>query len=112
MFYLITYLLFEIIAAMVLIPWETLPSEMTKDFNERTKLSTCRMFVSATGTFLATFVPGQLIKHFGQDNPYAYFINGLFFAVIYAICIFISYKVTWERELTPEMEKELLDFNT
>ncbi len=30
---------------MVLIPWETLPSEMTKDFNDRTKLSTCRMFL-------------------------------------------------------------------
>jgi len=107
-YYLITYLLFEMIAAMVLIPFETLPSEMTKDFNKRTILSTCRMFVSATGTFLATFVPGQLINHFGQNNPYAYFINGLVFAVIFAICIFISYKVTWERELSPEMEKELL----
>jgi Na+/melibiose symporter and related transporters len=107
-FYLITYLAFEIIAAMVLIPWETLPAEMTKDFNQRTIISTSRMFISATGTFLATFVPGRLIKHFGQNNPYAYFINGLTFAIIYAICIFISYKVTWERELTPEMEKELL----
>lgn len=107
-FYLITYLLFEIIAAMVLIPWETLPSEMTKDFTERTKLSASRMFISATGTFLATFVPGILIKHFGEENPEAYFINGLFFAIIYAICIFISYSVTWEREITPEMEAELL----
>ena len=53
-FYLLTYLLFEIIAAMVLIPWETLPSEMTKDFTERTKLSASRMFISATGTILAT----------------------------------------------------------
>ena len=107
-YYLVSYLLFEMIAAMVLIPFETLPSEMTKDFNKRTILSTCRMFVSATGTFLATFVPGQLIKHFGQDNSYAYFINGCVFAVVFAICIFISYKVTWERELSPEMEKELL----
>lgn len=107
-YYLISYLLFEMIAAMVLIPFETLPSEMTKKFNERTVLSTSRMFISATGTFLATFVPGILIKHFGQSNPYAYFYNGCFFALIYAICIFISYKVTWERELSPEMEKELL----
>lgn len=107
-FYLLTYLAFEVIAAMVLIPWETLPSEMTKDFTERTKLSASRMFISATGTFLATFVPGRLIKYFGDQNPQAYFINGLFFAIIYAICIFISYSVTWERELTPEMEAELL----
>lgn len=68
-FYLAVYLAFEIIAAMVLIPWETLPSEMTKDFNGRTKLSTCRMFLSASGTFLATFIPGLLIAALGKTTP-------------------------------------------
>ncbi|MBS4207373.1 MFS transporter [Bacillus sp. FJAT-50079] len=107
-YYLATYLLFEIVAALVLIPWETLPSEMTKDFNERTKLSTARMFLSGTGTFLATFIPGQLIAFFGENNSYAYFINGLFFAILFAVCIFISYRSTWEAELTPEEEAALL----
>lgn len=107
-YYLISYLLFEIVMALVLIPWETLPSEMTKDFNERTKLSTARMFMSGTGVFLATFVPGRLIAYFGEDNAYAYFINAVFFAILFAICIFISYKVTWEKKLTPEEERELI----
>ncbi|MGG3919475.1 MFS transporter [Parageobacillus thermoglucosidasius] len=107
-YYLFSYLLFEIVMASVLIPWETLPSEMTKDYNDRTKLSTARMFMSGTGVFLATFVPGRLIAYFGEDNAYAYFINGVFFAVLFAICIFISYKVTWEKELTPEEERELI----
>ncbi|MGU9867099.1 MFS transporter [Kluyvera ascorbata] len=106
-FYLAVYLAFEIIAAMVLIPWETLPSEMTKDFNSRTKLSTCRMFLSASGTFLATFIPGLLINYFGEHDPHAYFINGVVFAVLFMFCVFISWKVTWERELTPEMLAEL-----
>ena len=106
-FYLAVYLAFEVIAAMVLIPWETLPSEMTKDFNARTKLSTCRMFLSASGTFLATFIPGLLISHFGEHDPHAYFINGVVFSVIFMLCVFISWKVTWERELTPEMQAEL-----
>ncbi|HDG1677429.1 TPA: MFS transporter [Kluyvera ascorbata F0526] len=106
-FYLAVYLAFEIIAAVVLIPWETLPSEMTKDFNSRTKLSTCRMFLSASGTFLATFIPGLLISHFGEHDPHAYFINGVVFAVLFMFCVFISWKVTWERELTPEMLAEL-----
>lgn len=106
-FYLSVYLAFEIIAAVVLIPWETLPSEMTKDFNSRTKLSTCRMFLSASGTFLATFIPGLLISHFGEHDPHAYFINGVVFAVLFMFCVFISWKVTWERELTPEMLAEL-----
>lgn len=106
-FYLAVYLAFEIIAAMVLIPWETLPSEMTKDFNERTKLSTCRMFLSASGTFLATFIPGLLIGWLGENNADAYLINGVVFAVMFTVCVFISWKVTWERELTPEMLAEI-----
>lgn len=106
-FYLAVYLAFEIIAAMVLIPWETLPSEMTKEFNGRTKLSTCRMFLSASGTFLATFIPGLLISHFGEHSASAYLINGVIFSVLFMVCVFISWKVTWERELTPEMQAEL-----
>lgn len=106
-FYLTVYLAFEIIAAMVLIPWETLPSEMTKDFNSRTKLSTCRMFLSASGTFLATFIPGLLIGYFGEKSAHAYLINGVIFAVLFMLCVFISWKVTWERELTPEMKASI-----
>ncbi|WP_313436518.1 MFS transporter [Atlantibacter hermannii] len=106
-FYLAVYLAFEIIGAMVLIPWETLPSEMTKEFNSRTKMSTCRMFFSATGTFLATFIPGLLIGFFGEHNANAYLINGVVFAVLFMVCVFISWKVTWERDLTPEMLAEL-----
>ena len=106
-FYLAVYLAFEIIAAMVLIPWETLPSEMTKDFNDRTKLSTCRMFLSASGTFLATFIPGLLIGWLGEKNADAYLINGIVFAVLLMVCGFIAWRVTWERELTPERLAEM-----
>lgn len=96
-YYLITYLAFEIIAASVLIPWETLPSEMTDDFVGRTKLSTARMIISALGTFLATFIPGRLIAYMGEDKAYPYFVNGLVLAIIFAVCVFISYRTTWER---------------
>jgi len=109
LYYLLTYLLFEMLAAMVLIPWETLPSEMTTDFNKRTKLSSTRMFISATGTFLATFVPGQLFRILGQDNAMAFFANGAFFAVVYMICVFISYRSTWEREVSPERMQEIIN---
>ncbi|MFP7225465.1 MFS transporter [Priestia filamentosa] len=109
LYYLFSYLMFEIIAAMVLIPWETLPSEMTTDFNKRTKLSTARMFISGVGTFLATFIPGQLFSALGQDNSMSFLVNGVFFAVIYAICVFISFRSTWEREISPEDMQKLLD---
>ncbi|MFD1672654.1 MFS transporter [Agrilactobacillus yilanensis] len=104
-YYLVVYLLFEIIAASVLIPWETLPTEMTDDYTSRTKLSSTRMFISSTGTFLATFIPGQIIRVMGQDNPYSYLVNGIVFAIIFALCVFGAYKATWERPVTKEMEE-------
>lgn len=99
LYYLGSYLLFEIIAAMVLIPWETLPTEMTDNFTERTMFSTARMFISSIGVFLATFVPGQLFKLLGEDKAWPFILNAIIFSCIYVICIFITYLVTWERKI-------------
>ncbi|NUG67334.1 MFS transporter [Lactobacillus mellis] len=94
-YYLIIYCVFDAVST-VTIPYETLPTEMTQDFNERTKLSTARMFFSASATFLATFIPGQLFKILGQNSPVPFFINGLIFAIIFATFMFITAWTTWE----------------
>ncbi|MFT8393831.1 MAG: MFS transporter [Liquorilactobacillus ghanensis] len=96
-YYLLTFVAFDAISTAVMIPFETLPTEMTNDYNERTKLSTARMFFSASATFLATFIPGQLFKVLGQDSPIPFFINGLLFAVIFMLAMFLSAYNTWER---------------
>ncbi|TPF97911.1 major facilitator transporter [Bifidobacterium sp. UTCIF-39] len=106
-YYLISYVLFELVAAMVLIPWETLPTEMTEDYNKRTMLSTARLVISSGSSFLATFLPGQLFKIFGEDSPMSYTFNAIVFAVIYMVSVFIAYKTTWERQITPEMAAKL-----
>lgn len=102
--YLFVYLAVEIVIAMILIPWETLPTEMTDDYTQRTKLSSTRMFLSATATFLVFFIPAQIKS---TNNPNAYFITGLIFAILFAVAVSISYFTTWERKLTPEFLAEL-----
>lgn len=103
-YYLVVYLVIEIVMAMILIPWETLPTEMTDDYTARTKLSSARMFLSATGTFVVFFLPAQ-IKASG--NPNAFFITGLIFSVLFAGAVATTYFTTWERRLTPEFLAEL-----
>ncbi|WP_345752128.1 MFS transporter [Microbacterium rhizophilus] len=98
-YYLVVYLVIEIVMAMILIPWETLPNEMTADYVDRTKLSSTRMFFSATGTFLVFALPAA-IKTTG--NPDAYLIAGAAMAVLFAAGVAIAYFTTWERKLTPE----------
>lgn len=64
-YYLITYLLFELIVSLILIPWETLPTEMTTDYRKRSLLSTVRLVVSEIATFLATLIPRILFIFLG-----------------------------------------------
>lgn len=99
-YYLITFSAFDMISTAVMIPYETLPTEMTTDFNKRTQLSTARMFFSSSATFLATFIPGQLFRILGQNSPIPFFINGLFFAIIFALAIFLTAYNTWERPVS------------
>lgn len=106
-YYLVTYVAFEIVAAMVLIPWETLPTEMTDDYNKRTLLSTVRLVISSGSSFLATFLPGRLFKIFGESNSMSYTWNAVIFAVIYAAGVAVAYYTTWEREITPEMAAKI-----
>lgn len=103
-YYLVVYLVIEVIMAMILIPWETLPNEMSPDYVDRTKLSSTRMFFSSAGTFLVFALPAA-IKASG--NPNAYLIAGTAMAVLFAAGVAIAYATTWERKLTPEFLAEL-----
>ncbi|RZS59892.1 MFS transporter [Xylanimonas ulmi] len=103
-YYLVVYLAVEVVMAFILIPWETLPTEMTDDYAQRTKLSSTRMFLSALGTFVVFFVPA-MVKETG--NPHAFTITGAIFAVLFGAAVATTYLTTWERELTPELIAEL-----
>lgn len=105
-YYFFTFILFDILASVVLIPFETLPSEMTTDFSKRTLMSTCRMTCSGFASAVCTMIGGWLISIMGDKNPKAYLFLGVIFSIIYVICVLITYFSTWERELTPEMINE------
>lgn len=102
-YYFATYMIFEVISSAMMIPYETLPNEMTDDYNQRTKLSSARMFISAGATFLATFIPGQLFAIMGQHSPIPFLVNG----TLFAIGVYVCYAVTWEKPVTPQMRAEL-----
>lgn len=107
-YYLIVYSLTEIFVGMILIPWETLPTEMTDDYNKRTILSGSRMFISATGTTLVFFILAFLQSlPSAEAKKNAYLLAGVFWTIMFVVAIFISYRSTWERPLTEEFVKEL-----
>ncbi|MFD1124187.1 MFS transporter [Lentilactobacillus raoultii] len=106
-YYLITYLIVTILMSTLQIPWETLPNEMTKNFNERTKMSTSRMVIAGLGNMLTQFVPAQLFKYFPKTSPTPYILMQVIFSVLTFFLIIITYRTTWEHFVTKDGAKRL-----
>ncbi len=105
-YYAVTYILYEMTTTIYGIAFESLPTEMTTDFEARTKLSTARMWSSSIGAFLATFLPSVLIAYFGKENTTTFVINAFIFACIFATLMLVTTLNTWEKK--PE---EILKLN-
>lgn len=95
--YLLTYLLFDMVYTMILVPYETLVPEMTDDFKQKTKFSGARIALAQLSAILAAFLPGVLIGWFGKDNPHSFFYASLVFSVICALVLTLVWLFTWER---------------
>ncbi len=99
LYYVGTYIAFEIVYTMVLIPYDTLAAEMTSDFKIRAKLTSARMYIAQFSAFLAAFIPGRLINTLGKESPQSFLIAGGIFTVIFIIVLILVYTFTWERSL-------------
>ncbi|SUW63391.1 Inner membrane symporter yicJ [Buttiauxella agrestis] len=117
-YYLVTYLIFDVVYTMILVPYETLVPEMTDDFKQKTKFSGARISMAQLSAILAAFLPGILLNHFGKDNAVSFFYSSLVFATLCAIVLTFVWFFTWERPrsewteaaLRAEEEKKTLTF--
>ncbi|WP_310607204.1 MFS transporter [Buttiauxella brennerae] len=117
-YYLVTYLMCDVVYTMILVPYETLVPEMTDDFKQKTKFSGARISMAQLSAILAAFLPGILLNHFGKDNAISFFYSSLVFATICAIVLTFVWFFTWERPrsdwteaaLRAEEEKKTLTF--
>ncbi|MCT4714371.1 MFS transporter [Enterobacteriaceae bacterium H18W14] len=117
-YYLVTYLIFDVVYTMILVPYETLVPEMTDDFKKKTKFSGARISMAQLSAILAAFLPGILLNHFGKDNAVSFFYASLVFATLCAIVLTMVWFFTWERPraewteaaLRAEEEKKTLTF--
>jgi len=98
-YYLLIYVLFEIVYTMIIIPYDTLSAEMTSDFSKRAKLTSARMYIAQFAGFTAAFLPGRLVHYFGKESPLSFYYTGLIFTVVIAFVLFLVYFGTWERSV-------------
>ncbi|KIO94148.1 Oligogalacturonide transporter [Levilactobacillus brevis] len=88
--------------------YETLATEMTPNADDRVKMSSIRLFISAFATFSVSALPATLLAILGEGAQ-AYTISGIVFGVIFAISTLITYRSTWEH--SPEEVAEFENNN-
>lgn len=109
-YYIFAYMFFGTAFTIVMVPYNTILSDMTSDYNERTGFTTIRMIVSAAAALVAAVVPSMIIKAVGgSDNgplqKNGYLIMAIVFGLIFASCWLITFFGTKEREDLPPIEK-------
>ena len=105
-YYLVTYVLFELVYALEIIPYETLASEMATDYSTKAKLAGSRILWGQTAAIAAAFVPGWLIKQLGPNSPDTYLYLGAIFAALFMLTAGVLYLFSWERPRPPGLENE------
>lgn len=98
--YACVYVLWVVLAQAFQAYYNPLPGEMTKDFSQRTKLSTTRMFIS---TSAATFIPlagSWALSIYGETKATAYMVVTIISTLMFSCAVVITWKRTWE--LTPD----------
>ncbi|MBV8043684.1 MFS transporter [Pluralibacter sp.] len=98
--YLGTYLLFSTVFTLLMVPYDTLPAEMTSRYDLRSKMSGTRMLFAQATAFLSALIPGQIMAHV-PDKSQAFLYIGIVFAILFALPWLFVWRGTWERENLP-----------
>lgn len=106
-FVVLAYLFFSTVVSIVMLNYNALHSELTLDYNERTALSSIRIFFSTLASILAALLPLELVKLF-PDVRQGYILMGLSFGVFFALPLIATVASARER---PEFQRPPQPFN-
>ena len=107
-YYSVAYIIFEASATLLYMPYFALTPELTSDYDERTSLTTYRMFFSILGSLLAFTLPAVLVGGFSPENASKILYMGAIFGLMSALPMFVTFFGTEEREDFSELEKPTL----
>jgi len=97
-YYLITYVFFELVYAMEIIPYETLAAEMSPNYATKAKFAGARIICGQIANIAALWLPALIVERLGgKDSPTTFLYLGITFAVFFVLVAIAVYLFTWER---------------
>ncbi len=97
-YYALAYVLFDTFATFVYMPYYALTPELTSNYDERTSLTTYRMFFSILGSLIAFTIPLLIVGSFQPQNAPRVFLMGAVFAFASALPLLLVFLGTKERQ--------------
>ncbi len=104
-YYGILYAVYDTAVTFVSMPYFALTPELTSDYDERTDLTTTRMFFSILGGLIAFTLPLMLVESFRPENAARVLTMGIIFGIVSALPLFGVFFGTREREEFMEIEQ-------
>ena len=97
-YYGAAYLLFDTGATFVYMPYFALTPELTSDYDERTSLTTYRMFFSIFASLMAFTLPSLIVGAFRPENAGRVLANGAIFGLVSALPLLMLFFVVREKK--------------
>ena len=97
-YYSLVYILYEAAATLVYMPYFALTPELTSDYDQRTSLTSYRMFFSIFDSLLAFTVPLMIVGSFSPQNAHKIIWMGVFFGLLSAAPLLLVFAGTRERK--------------
>jgi Na+/melibiose symporter-like transporter len=94
---IMSYLFFSTVVSIVMLNYNALQSEITLDYNERTSLSSMRIFFSTMASIAAALLPMEIIKQF-DDVRQGYVVMGVVFGAFFALPFIFTFFAVRERQ--------------
>ncbi len=104
-YYAFAYLLFDTAATFAYMPYFALTPELTEDYDERTALTSYRMFFSILGGLIAFTVPLMIIGTFRPENADRVLLMGGIFAFASVLPLWLTFYGTRERDHHMQAER-------
>jgi oligogalacturonide transporter len=97
-YYLVTYVFFELVYAMEIIPYETLAAEMSPDYRTKARFAGARIICGQIANIAALWLPGIIVTQLGgQESASTFLYLGAVFSVFFVFVALGVYLFTWER---------------
>jgi GPH family glycoside/pentoside/hexuronide:cation symporter len=97
-YYAIAYVLYDAVATLVYMPYFALTPELTSDYDERTALTSYRMFFSIFGSLVAFTVPLLIVGALTPENAPRVLTMGVIFGIAAALPLLLAFFGTRERQ--------------